>query len=146
MLGSQHPPMNRMTDRCKNITLPQTSSAGSNKKAFQWDAYHPLLWFRGLGGYTLTPQISYPSSGYPTPIRNMRPEITPPQKGTWDQRYPTPEKWLGTRKGHNPPTSGRPPVGRPPSRRMQTPLPLWTNTCENITLPQTSSAGGKMAW
>ena len=25
------PPMNRMTDRCKNITLPQTSFAGGNK-------------------------------------------------------------------------------------------------------------------
>ena len=24
------PPMNRMTDRCKNITLPQTSFAGGN--------------------------------------------------------------------------------------------------------------------
>ena len=29
--GSRHPPpMNRMTDRCKNITLPQTSFAGGN--------------------------------------------------------------------------------------------------------------------
>ena len=26
-----HPPVNRMTDRCKNITLPQTSFAGGNK-------------------------------------------------------------------------------------------------------------------
>ena len=26
------PPVNRMTDRCKNIALPQTSSAGCNKK------------------------------------------------------------------------------------------------------------------
>ena len=25
-----HPPVNRMTDRCKNITLPQTSFAGGN--------------------------------------------------------------------------------------------------------------------
>ena len=25
-------PVNRMTDRCKNITLPQTSFAGGNKK------------------------------------------------------------------------------------------------------------------
>ena len=25
------PPVNRMTDRCKNITLPQTSFAGGNK-------------------------------------------------------------------------------------------------------------------
>ena len=26
------PPVNRMTDRCKNITLPQTSFAGGNKR------------------------------------------------------------------------------------------------------------------
>ena len=25
------PPVNKMTDRCKNITLPQTSFAGGNK-------------------------------------------------------------------------------------------------------------------
>ena len=37
------PPVNRMTDRCKNITLPQTSFAGSNKNAFQWNAYHLLV-------------------------------------------------------------------------------------------------------
>ena len=37
------PPVNRMTDRSKNITLPQTSFAGSNKNAFQWDAYHLLV-------------------------------------------------------------------------------------------------------
>ena len=30
MLGSQ-PPVNRMTHRCKNITLPQTSLSGGNK-------------------------------------------------------------------------------------------------------------------
>ena len=27
-----HPPVNRMTHRCKNITLPQTSFAGGKKK------------------------------------------------------------------------------------------------------------------
>ena len=37
------PPVNRMTSRCKNITLPQTSFAGSNKNAFQHDAYHQLV-------------------------------------------------------------------------------------------------------
>ena len=30
MLGYPSPPVNRMTDRCKIITLPQTSFAGSN--------------------------------------------------------------------------------------------------------------------
>ena len=29
------PPVNRMTDRCKNITLPQTSFADSNKQMLQ---------------------------------------------------------------------------------------------------------------
>ena len=28
--GDSPPPVNRMTDRCKNITLPQTSFAGGN--------------------------------------------------------------------------------------------------------------------
>ena len=37
MVVSQHslrqpPPVNRMIDRCKNITLPQTSFAGGNKE------------------------------------------------------------------------------------------------------------------
>ena len=34
------PPVNRMTDRCKNITLPQTSFAGGKNLAFagcEWD-------------------------------------------------------------------------------------------------------------
>ena len=31
-LGYQHPPVNRMTDRCKNITLPQTSFASSKNR------------------------------------------------------------------------------------------------------------------
>ena len=30
MQWGRHPPMNRMTDRCKNITLPQISFAGGN--------------------------------------------------------------------------------------------------------------------
>ena len=34
------------------------------------------------------------------------------------------------------PLDAYPAVGGPPS-------PQWTNTCENITLPQTSFAGGK---
>ena len=37
-----HPPVNRMTNRCKNITLPQTSFAGGNKKAFQTNVNHLL--------------------------------------------------------------------------------------------------------
>ena len=27
-----HPPVNKMTDRCKNIALPQTSFSGGNKE------------------------------------------------------------------------------------------------------------------
>ena len=30
-------PVNRMTDRCKNITLPQTSFAGGNKYQTVWN-------------------------------------------------------------------------------------------------------------
>ena len=40
MLG-WHSPCGQ-THTCKHITLPQTSFAGGNKKAFQWDAYRPL--------------------------------------------------------------------------------------------------------
>ena len=40
--GTRHPPVNRMTNRCKNITLPQTSFAGGNnlnkKKLFRIQA------------------------------------------------------------------------------------------------------------
>ena len=37
------PPVNRMTNRCKNITLPQTSFAGGNK----------VIRLRGVGRYKL---------------------------------------------------------------------------------------------
>ena len=33
MQWNRHPPSNRITDRFQNITLPQTSFAGDNKKA-----------------------------------------------------------------------------------------------------------------
>ena len=33
----QNPPVNRMTDRCKNITLPQTSFAGGNRRKSCFD-------------------------------------------------------------------------------------------------------------
>ena len=42
--GKPRPPWTEwMTHRCKNITLPQTSFPGGNKKAFQKDAYRPLV-------------------------------------------------------------------------------------------------------
>ena len=53
------PPMDRMRDVCKNITLPQTSFAGGNKAkaflyknafAFQWYAYQPLIDCMPWGG------------------------------------------------------------------------------------------------
>ena len=102
------PLVNRMTDRCKNITLPQTLFAGSNKKAFQWDAYHPLLWFRGLGGYTLPLQISYPSSGCPTPMRNMGREIPYPPEMAWDQERTEPPLLRQTPSRQTPPAGCRP--------------------------------------
>ena len=33
--GAGTPPVNKMTDRCKNITLPQTSFAGCKKRIFE---------------------------------------------------------------------------------------------------------------
>ena len=39
MLGSQPPPMNRMTHRSKNITLPQTSFAGGNNELLALNVY-----------------------------------------------------------------------------------------------------------
>ena len=48
------PPVNRMTDASKNITLPQTSFAGGNKKAFNrmcTDCGNGLYsWVGGLWG------------------------------------------------------------------------------------------------
>ena len=60
------PTVNRMTDRCKNITLPQTSfvsGKNENKKAFQYDVFCPLA------------------------------DHIPPE-GTWYQWYPPPGKEL----------------------------------------------------
>ena len=45
--GSRHPPpVNRMTNRCKNITLPQTSFAGGNK----WTIDANNVWKRKYNG------------------------------------------------------------------------------------------------
>ena len=38
------PPVNRMTDRCKNITLPQTSFAGGNELMSRGDIYGEPWW------------------------------------------------------------------------------------------------------
>ena len=39
---TETPLVDRITDTYKNITFPQTSFAGGNKKAFQWNANRPL--------------------------------------------------------------------------------------------------------
>ena len=44
------PPMNRMTDRCKNITLPQTSFEGGNYKCF-FIAFHLTIWSHKRSGF-----------------------------------------------------------------------------------------------
>ena len=44
---SRHPPVNRITDACKNITVPQTSFAGGNnykKKSFKPVWFLHLMW------------------------------------------------------------------------------------------------------
>ena len=44
------PPVNRITDRCKNITLPQTSFADGNKATPLW-----MTRLVTAEGYTVTP-------------------------------------------------------------------------------------------
>ena len=46
-LPRKPPPVNRMTHRCKNITLPQTLFAGGNKQSYGWD-WNPEM----MGFYT----------------------------------------------------------------------------------------------
>ena len=60
-----HPPVNRLTDRCKNITLPQTSFAGGNHRLYmkvtKTNQGHPML-----------------GQGYPMPLyRSPCPKGTP---------------------------------------------------------------------
>ena len=43
--GRPHPPVNRMTDTSKNITFPQTSFAGGNKRSHHHGHY---VWIHGL--------------------------------------------------------------------------------------------------
>ena len=113
--GRPPPPVNRMTHRCKSITLPQTSFAGGNKKAFRKDVYCPLadhVWWPPLGvsgdwGWGVGGGLTHPLDNPPTPIH------TP--QGTSDQRYSPLPKGHGTRYTH----------------------PSWTewltDACENIT-------------
>ena len=66
------------------------------------------------------------------------------EHGTRDTTPPPPRNDMGPGRDRTS-SPGRPPVDRPLPPDAD-PLPLWTNTCENITLPQTSFAGGKMGW
>ena len=44
MLGYHHPPPREQNDRCKNITLPQTSFAGGNNRlALPFEIWRPLV-------------------------------------------------------------------------------------------------------
>ena len=57
MKWGRHPtPMNRITDRCKNITLPQTSFAGGNK-------WHSSYWY-SINGHEVSNLCLAPKSGY----------------------------------------------------------------------------------
>ena len=55
------PPVNRMTNRCKNITLPQTSFAGGNKTLVCASVKKGLLLFFIIQGETIRsmPKILY---------------------------------------------------------------------------------------
>ena len=44
-LPRKPPPVNRMTHRCKNITLPQTLFAGGNKQSYGWDWNPEMMGF-----------------------------------------------------------------------------------------------------
>ena len=52
-------PVNRMTDRCKNITLPQTSFAGGNYWSMNWDQFEDRVCYLWLGGLYGNILVSY---------------------------------------------------------------------------------------
>ena len=52
--GRHPPPVNRMTDRCKNITLPQTSFAGGNNGSCRCGS---RIWSKG-GPQLLRPKVA----------------------------------------------------------------------------------------
>ena len=64
----------------------------SNKKAFQYDAYRPLMWWWWeVGVYALPPLDTLPIPLDTLPPRNEPGTCdTLPPKETWDQRYPNP--------------------------------------------------------
>ena len=50
MRATHATPVNRMTDACENITLPQTSFAGGNKRDnADLVTYLQPKWFKGIG-------------------------------------------------------------------------------------------------
>ena len=63
---SQHalrhiPPVNRMRDRCKNITLPQTSFAGGNDSRFAFLFPHEAV---NVTIHTISPFVTYLGSAH----------------------------------------------------------------------------------
>ena len=54
------PPVNRMTNRCKNITLPQTSSAGGNNTVAIYTLFSDSL---GITILELASDIDLPRGG-----------------------------------------------------------------------------------
>ena len=52
-------PVNRMTDRCKNITLPQISFAGGNYWSMNWDQFEDRVCYLWLGGLYGNILVSY---------------------------------------------------------------------------------------
>ena len=107
--------------------------------------YHKLVTVRGISvwGLSLT---ETPWAETPPGQRHLGRD---PPEGTWNQRHRPPE---GTWNPHEErEIRDRDPATRKMGSGNKTrsdiihrpPSPQWINTCENITLPQTSFAGGK---
>ena len=150
-LLARPPPVNRMTDRCKNITLAKTlfrpviklfsSCKRCNKNGFQWNAYCPLAdctcdghqWVSvvGVGTHSSLVNVWGVPPEIPTFLRyTLTPlDIPTSLEGTWDQRYPpTPRKDMG--QGILTPS----PVNRMTDTRLR-----------KHYLPATTVAGGKIS-
>ena len=62
LLDGTPPPVNRMTNRCKNITLPQTSFAGGKNAQSISQRLNFMLGVDSLNGLTMCPIILWPGS------------------------------------------------------------------------------------
>ena len=148
------PTVIRMTDRCKNITLPQTSFAGGNEQWQVWLAQQAniswtvrYLWFihtgqdRSQDCYRDEIKSVVPC-GTRMHSSRMRTARSSSRLGRLHQAPPTRTRppGPGTPQTMQPPQDQAPPTPAPPGTKH--PPCGQTHTCKHITLPQTSFAGG----